>query len=671
LPHLATAKLNAPLGLVLVGFALILAAILGTLLASGFLTRRVREAAAADRETLFRTLFDQIGDGILMIDSRGLIEAVNPAAEKMFGYSTVELVGRHVSLLMPPSHSGDHDNYLPSYLSTGVGTRIGVGREVEGRRKDGSVFPIDLLVREFHAGAAPHFTGVVRDISASRHAVETARRLAFIADSSSDAIVGSSVEGVVMSWNRGAEELFGFSAGEMIGKSVAVLMPLHRAHEVIEVGARIRRGERVVIDETERFTKSGQCIFVSISVSPIFDQHGNVVGTCGIARDISQRKQFEDRLHQSQSLEALGQFAGGIAHDFNNILNVINGFADLGLRSLDSADRSYRPLTQIKAAGERGAALTGQLLAFSRKQVMSMQVVNPNRIIESVRPLLARLLRENIQFSVHLRSTVPQVKVDPHQLGQVLMNLVINASDAMPFGGTLTIETSEISVCDPSPIVELKPGQYVVIAVRDTGTGMDPAVRSRIFEPFFTTKPLGIGTGLGLSTAFGIVNQSGGHIEVDSEPLSGTTMRVYLPATNEIALEEAEKTNVQSLEGRETLLVVEDDSGVREYELRVLRDFGYEVFEAADGGEALVIAEAQAGRIDLVVTDVVIPKFGGRELIEMLRETIPDLPILLVSGYAENAEVLSGILDRGTAFLAKPFSPEQLGVKVRELLERK
>ena len=391
-----------------------------------------------------------------------------------------------------------------------------------------------------------------------------------------------------------------------------------------------------------------------------------------LANDVSERRLLEDQLRQAQKLEAIGMLAGGIAHDFNNLLTVINGYAELLLQTV-AADWPYREnLEDIHSAGERAASLTHQLLAFSRKQVLEPKVIDLNGIILDLEKLLRRVIGENIDFRTVLDEKLGSVNADPGQIEQIVMNLAINSRDAMPNGGKLTIETSNEDLDDEyaRSHISVKPGRYIMLAVSDTGTGMDEVTKARIFEPFFSTKAVGKGTGLGLSTAYGIVKQSGGNIWVYSEPGLGTTFKVYLPVVDKPSVtDERHVVQVPAL-GSETILLVEDDDLVRKFAANVLTRLGYNVLTAASGREALDICRDQTGNpIALLLTDVVMPEMSGRELAEKVEDHCSNIKILYMSGYTDNAIVHQGVIDEGANFIHKPFNAEAFARKVREVLD--
>jgi PAS domain S-box-containing protein len=413
-------------------------------------------------------------------------------------------------------------------------------------------------------------------------------------------------------------------------------------------------------------------------VRPLRGTDGEIVGVIGVALDITDRKQLADQLRQSQKLQAIGELAGGVAHDFNNLLMVVKGHAEMLLDRLPrgSADRqnpALQNVEQIQQAAERAAALTRQLLAFSRMQVLQPRVLDLNEVVAGMIQMVSRVIGANIELAFLPGANLGRVKADPSQIEQVALNLVVNARDAMPDGGRLTIETSNVQLerdyATQHAVVD--PGPYVMLTVSDTGTGMDAATKARIFEPFFTTKAQGRGTGLGLATVYGVVKQSGGYVWVYSELGHGTTFKVYLPMVQAPVEKTAPEKTVQGHEpGTETILFVEDEQSVRELVSEYLAARGYQVLETADGQQALEIAAAHAGKIQLLITDVVMPRLSGRELAARLTAARPDLKVLYISGYTDDSVFRHGVLQGGMDFLQKPFNLKALAAKIREVLER-
>jgi nitrogen-specific signal transduction histidine kinase len=392
--------------------------------------------------------------------------------------------------------------------------------------------------------------------------------------------------------------------------------------------------------------------------------------------DITERKRaeaeyrrLEQQFQQAQKLESLGRLAGGVAHDFNNLLTIINGYGDLLLWQLPQPGPLRDRVAEIRKAGQRATELTRQLLAFSRRQEVQPAVVDLNAAVRDAEKMLGRLIGEDVTLTCRLNAQPGTVKVDPGQFNQVLMNLVVNARDAMPQGGVLTIETATVALdgSQGGGFTAAPPSRYFLLTVSDTGIGMDEEVKRRLFEPFFTTKEVGKGSGLGLSTVYGIVRQSGGWIGVDSEPGRGTTFRVYLPLAVEAASQAPEPAQ-STLEGHETVLVVEDEPAVRDLACLALRLRGYQVLEAANGDDAVAISTRHPGPIDLVLTDVIMPGIAGRELVERLRVQRPEARVLFMSGYAGDEMSRGGVPETGTPYLQKPFDAQSLAASVREAL---
>jgi len=481
----------------------------------------------------------------------------------------------------------------------------------------------------------------------------------------------SSLDGKFLGVNPALVNMLGYaSAQELLAVDLSkdvYVNPEHRAaiiREYIEFGT-FQTGE------VRWKRKDGRQITVRLSGTALKNERGETLGFEMIAEDITERRALEEQLRQSQKMEAVGRLAGGIAHDFNNLLTVIKGYSELMLEELDGPDPLHNELDEIRKAADRAASLTRQLLAFSRQQVLAPKVLDLNIIVNNMDKLLHRLLGEDIDLFTVLEPGLGRVKADPGQLEQVIMNLAVNARDAMPRGGKLTIETTNVDLDDAyaRDHVSVTPGRYVMIAVSDTGLGMTEKVKSRIFEPFFTTKEVGKGTGLGLSTVYGIIKQSGGYVWVYSEVGIGSTFKVYLPRVDAPADFTPSHSLQPARRGTETVLLVEDEDGVRALVRQVLHKHGYNVLEARNGGEALLMCERHQGKIDLLLTDVVLEQMSGRELAERLLKVRSEMKVLYVSGYADDAIVHHGVLTAGMAFLQKPFTTEALARKVRNVLD--
>jgi two-component system cell cycle sensor histidine kinase/response regulator CckA len=498
-----------------------------------------------------------------------------------------------------------------------------------------------------------------RELMAERaEAQKILRHHAAIVSGSDDAIVGLAVDETVTSWNHGAENLYGWKAPEAIGKSFSEVIPAEEQGALAEIRSALSEGRWVRNIEALHHRRDGKAISVLLTVSPIHGSSGEILGSSVIARDISDRKQLEQQYLHSQKMEAVGRLAGGVAHDFNNLLTVINGYADLALQGPGQQIPLAERIKPIKDAATRAAGLTRQLLAFSRRQVLQPRVINLGDAITSVGGMLSRLIGANIELVTKLAPGVPSIRIDPGQLEQVIINLVVNGQDAMLSGGTLLIET----VADRGG---------AVLVVQDTGIGMDEATRVRIFEPFFTTKEAGKGTGLGLATVYGIVQQSGGSITVYSEPGKGTIFRIWFPAAvGKETQAETRTVGETPVSGTETVLLVEDDEDVRILTCSLLRQMGYSVYEASTTAEACAVLSAHRGSIDLVFTDLLMPGGGAPEMSHIVQAGEDHVPILYMSGYTGDLLVRYGLSGSEINFLEKPFTPQTLGLKVREVLTK-
>jgi PAS domain S-box-containing protein len=499
-------------------------------------------------------------------------------------------------------------------------------------------------------------------------------RLAAIIESSDDGIVSKDLDGTIRSWNPGAERIFGYTAEEMVGASIFKVIPPELHDEEHALLARIRAGEHVAHYETDRIRKDGRRIRISLSLSPLRAADGRLIGASAIKRDVTSQRALEHQLHQAQRMEAIGRLAGGVAHDFNNLLTIIGGLTALMLRRMPEGTPERRDLEQVAKAADRAAALTQQLLAFSRRQLAETELLAVNEVVHGLESLLRRLIGEHIALSVVLAPDVGRVRGNRVQLEQVVMNLAANARDAMPDGGTLTIATENVMVNGNFPREQLRiePGPYVMLSVADTGAGMDPVTQASIFEPFFTTKSPGQGTGLGLATVYGIVEQAGGAIYVYSEEGRGSVFKVYLPrvttdAAAPLGMPPSGHPSNQ-LRTLGTVLLVEDEPGVRAFAAQVLEEAGYRVLQAGDGEAALALVTPDEGAIALLVTDVVMPGMNGRVIAERLRMLQPLVPVLYMSGYTDDVVIRTGVRTDGAGFLQKPFTPQMLLDRVHAVL---
>jgi two-component system, cell cycle sensor histidine kinase and response regulator CckA len=471
--------------------------------------------------------------------------------------------------------------------------------------------------------------------------------------------------------NDGFTRLTGYSRGDILGRSCRFLQGKDTSAETVATIREAIHDARACFVEIQNYRKDGTPFWNALSIAPIFEE-GELTHFVGVQTDITAFKQMEFQLRQSQKMEAIGHLAGGVAHDFNNLLTVINGCCDL-LRATTEMPEDAMPLVdEIHKAGERAATLTRQLLAFSRKTVLQPRVLALNDLVTDFESLLGRLIGEDVRLTSALDADQCHVKVDPGQIEQVLMNLVVNARDAMPRGGTLTIGTRGVFLDDEyvRHHADLRPGQYVLLTVADTGCGMDPETLRRIFEPFFTTKPVGKGTGLGLAMVYGLIKASGGHVAVESELGRGTTFNLFFPIVDESERAPLPLSRVGQPGGSETVLLVEDEDGVRSLARQALESRGYRVLEAADGEAALRICREHSEGIDLLLSDVVMPGMSGRELRQHVTTMFPQTRVIFTSGYTDDAVVRHGVCQSESDFLQKPFTIPKLLRKVREVLDR-
>jgi two-component system cell cycle sensor histidine kinase/response regulator CckA len=492
-----------------------------------------------------------------------------------------------------------------------------------------------------------------------------------LVENANDVIYTHDLEGHFTSLNRAGEQITGYTRAEAAQMSVLQIVAPAYQEQIRQMIARRFADEPNTPCSLEILAKDGRKVVLEVSPRLVL-KDGQAVGVQGIARDVTQRRHLEEQLAHAQRMEAIGHLAGGVAHDFNNLLTVVTGYSELMLRRLGAESPVRQEIEQIKKAGERATTLTRQLLAFSRKQMLQPRVLDLNAVLSDVERLLRRLIGENIQLTMVLGPDLKRVKADPGQMEQIIMNLAVNARDAMPQGGMLTVGTANVVLDEDyaSQHVDVQPGQYVMLAVSDTGIGMDDHIRSHIFEPFFTTKVKGKGTGMGLSTVYGIVKQSGGYIWVYSEPNQGSTFKIYLPRVDDpIETQEAANLADELPTGAETVLLVEDEEAVRSLVCRVLRASGYTVLESLNPADALRMAREHPDPIHLLLTDVVMPQMSGREVANHVIVLRPSTKVLFISGYTDDAIVHHGVLDPKTAFLHKPFSPDDLARKVREVLD--
>jgi len=631
-------------------------------------------------EALLSTdLLETLPDAIVAVDREGTIVQVNAQAQELFGYDRDELIGQKVEMLVPESYRREHHYHRQNFAETPKARRMGADLDLYGRRRNGSEFPVEISLSPVSTEKGMFVLSAIRDISDRKRIAEELRRaneelhrrtaeqlgeyrsrLASIIDSSEDAIIGKGLDGIITSWNRGAEHIYGYTPEEVVGKHISLLAPSDRPDEIPEILQKIARGESVEHHESVRVTKDGRHLNVSISVSPLCDAKGDIIGASAIARDITAQKRAESQLHQAQKMEAIGRLAGGIAHDFNNILGIISACTEFLRDRIDPAAEPSHYVENIQKATERGSSLTRQLLAFSRTSTIQPRVLDLNERLKDISKLLRPLMGDDVEVLIVSKSPSAVVEADPGQFDQIVVNLAVNARDAMPRGGKFILETraEKFDEAFAEQHQALAAGKYVLLAVSDTGSGMDEATASRIFEPFYTTKEVGKGTGLGLATVYGIVKQSAGHILVYSEPGHGTTFKIYLPsADHKIGLgSQPEVETVAPKRKGTTILLVEDDEIMRSLTRQILHEHGYTVVEADDGKSALEWVESHPGPIDLLLTDVVMRRMSGPELVERLNSSHPTLKVVYMSGYTGELIAEREVLRRGITLLEKPFT---------------
>jgi len=638
-------------------------------------------AKSVSKTLLSTSFFEAVPDAMVAVNPEGVIVQANSQTELLFGYSQGELIGQKVEMLVPAAHREHHHHHRERFRQQPSTRRMGAALDLRGRRKDGSEFPVEISLSPVNTEQGMLVLSAIRDISdrkrieeelrraheelaasKDRQLLEYQNRLALIVDSSQDAIIGKDLNGTITHWNKGAENIYGYTAEEVVSKSISMLAPKSRSDEIPEILEKVRRGERVEYFETERVRKDGQHLNVSISISPIRDAKGEIVGASAIARDVTSQKRSEGLLRQAQKMEAVGRLAGGVAHDFNNILGIISACCEL-LRSRVDLNGVSQYIDNIQEASRRGASLTRQLLAFSRRQVsLQPRLIDVNDSFKEFVKLLRPLMGDDVQVIVRPGPDSAIVECDPAQLDQILLNIAVNARDAMPKGGKLILETSmqdfDATLAGQHP--PMKEGRYVLLAISDTGSGMDSVTLSRIFDPFFTTKEVGKGTGLGLATVYGIVKQSGGHIWVYSEVGRGTTFKIYLPAAD-YKLGLAPKSEVEMLPPKahdKTVLLVEDDALMRTLTRQMLQDHGYSVVEAEDGNSALEQLGAHSRPIHAALTDVVMRGMSGPELAQKLKSAYPSIKVVFMSGYTGELIAQAGECDQAITLtlLEKPFT---------------
>ncbi|WHZ26651.1 MAG: PAS/PAC sensor hybrid histidine kinase [Nitrospira sp.] len=690
---------------------------------------RAAEAALLQSQERNRAIVDTALDGVITIDAAGIVTEWNAQATAIFGWTREEAMGKLLSdTIIPERDHESHARGIREYLKTGVGPVLNRRIEIAARHKEGHEFPVELAVSPARIGEAYIFSAFVRDITDRRQAERRLASQYAVTRVLSEALT---LEEAVPRITQAVGESLEWDLGVFwrVDKQTGTLRCLHhwqaervRADEFI--AAKQLRSFRLGVGLPGRIWENGRPMWIrDVTCDPTFVRadlaakaglHGAFGFPIRIGGEVEGVIEFfshqvrepdsellsmitdvglkigqfgertraeealrlaEAQLRQAQKMEAVGRLAGGVAHDFNNLLTVIRGYSELILSRLAPADPARREMEEVKKAADRAAGLTSQLLAFSRRQFVATKIVDLNAIVMNMDGMLRRLLGEDIiDLCADLEPHLGSIKADPGQIEQVIMNLAVNARDAMPTGGQLTIQTRNVTI-GKGPRREtmmLNEGTYVLLAIRDTGHGMSEETQSHLFEPFFTTKEKGKGTGLGLSTVYGIVKQSGGTIGIESTPGLGTTCKIFFPKVDEIA-QAAPVINgtVGRAMGRETVLVVEDDPSVRGLVQETLRLSGYEVLVARHGIEALLTGAKHPGPIHLLLTDVAMPQMSGPEVAEKLTVVRPEIKVLYMSGYPDHPVFEQGGIKRDTAFLQKPFTPNLLTQKVREVLDGK
>jgi PAS domain S-box-containing protein len=625
-------------------------------------------------------------DPIIGTDHTGRVIEFNPAAEKCFGYSRQEALGQDLAdLVVPERFQEQFRAELAEHVAGAQDATFDRQTQLR-KRKDGTEFPIERTGTRLDARSPPIIMGFIRDIS-ERVKAETALREAEtrftrLAESGLVGIIIGEDTGRIVDANDTFLTMIGYSRDDLASGLVswANMTPPEWVSLNAAATEQLRSEGVAGPWEKEYLRKDGSRVPVLVGVATLegnrnlslsIDLSARKQAEAGQTRAEEALRQSEEQLRQAQKMEAVGRLAGGVAHDFNNVLSVIMSYGELILADLKPADPLRADIEEIRKAASRAAGLTRQLLLFSRQQVVEPKVIDLHDVLKSMDKMLQRILGEDVDLVLLAPKSIGRVKVDPSHVEQVILNLVVNARDAMPTGGKLTIETSNVVLDEHYTDNHLpsKAGQHVMMAVSDTGTGMDRDTQARIFEPFFTTKEKGKGTGLGLSTVFGIVKQSNGSIWVYSEPDKGTTFKVYLPRVDAEVDVLRPSVPPTTLLGKETILLVEDEEQVRAVVLSVLRRQGYHVIPAQNAGEALLLCERHSGKIDLLLTDVVMPQMSGPDLARRLASIRPGMRVLCMSGYTDDSIVRHGVLESGVAFIQKPITPALLARKVREVLD--
>jgi PAS domain S-box-containing protein len=631
-------------------------------------------------EERFRLVVESAPSAMVMIGPSGSIEMVNAQTERMFGYQRGELLGQRIEMLIPDRFKAHHPTLRGAFFGNPESRPMGAGRDLYGLKKDGSEFPIEIGLNPIETEDGKMVLSAIVDLT-ERKRIDAAledslKRFRLVIESAPSAMVMIGPSGSIEMVNAQTERMFGYQREELLGQRIEMLIPdRFKAHHPTLRGAFFGNPESRPMGagrDLYGLKKDGGEFPIEIGLNPIETEDGKMVLSAIV--DLTERRDIEQQLRESQKMEAIGQLTGGIAHDFNNLLAVVQGNLELiGEKAGDDPEIGEMTADALSAVA-RGATLTHQLLAFSRRQPLAPQIVHLDSLVSNLTKLLRRTVEETIEIKTQIPPDLWPARIDPSQLQNALLNLAVNARDAMPNGGTLILEAANKILDETYTVhqVDLSPGPYVLLTVSDTGVGMPKEIVDRVIEPFFTTKPVGQGTGLGLSMVYGFLKQSGGHLNIYSEVGIGTTVSLYLPRA-----EVATAGPVTGTPGQmapkgaqdEVILVLEDDDMVRRFAVRVLTGLGYRTIQAANGPEALELMES-ADRIDLLLTDVVLPRgLNGPVVAERARIGRPNLKVLFMSGYTQDAIANNGMLDQGVNLLTKPFLKADLATKIREILD--
>jgi PAS domain S-box-containing protein len=611
-------------------------------------------------------------NAILAIDSAGRIHSVNPATERLFGYAAAEMLGQNVKMLMPEPDRSRHDEYLKRYLATGEKRIIGIGREVEGQRKDGTIFPIHLAVGEFEIEGEPYFSGIITDLSthAGLQAEIDRQSLLFqtVFDNVPEALVIAGPGREIILLNPAAIRMFGYGAAEIAGMNLSTIFERPQDVDRLEDGLAESASSQISITLRR---KNGTTFPGEGHAAAIVGPDGSRMAMVSLLRDMSEELKQKEALLRAKKLKAIGQLTGGIAHDFNNLLTIISGNLEL-LEGSKMNAQDLDLLRRASKAADSGARLTNRLLTFARRRELAPEIVNLNEQVRAMTELLRRTIGDTIELRTQLAPGLWLTQADVGEVEAAVLNLAINARDAMPEGGELNIRTDNAVLEEGEMGFEgaLNAGSYVRISVSDNGVGMSKAIMGRVFEPFFTTKPPGRGTGLGLSTIYGFIKQSNGHITIYSEPGAGTTVNLYLPRCGDgrqMPGSDASARDAATSRG-ERVLVVEDNHDVRELTVKRLKRLGYDVVECTTGAEAQ--SALQAGlKVDIVFSDIMMP--GGTTGIDLglwVEQHLPGIPVVLTTGFAE--ETARGIpgAQKNWRILRKPYTQQHLAATISSVL---